>query len=146
VTSGEVTGTIYTLKAIVPPPVVTPPTPTQTPTVTTTSNNFGTTGGGNPPASSSGSVAPFSTSGSVTPAGQVLGAATFHFTIELYFGMANNDVKQLQIRLNSDDNAGLVVDGIFGNFTKAAVMKWQTLHHLTADGIVGPKTIAVLNG
>jgi peptidoglycan hydrolase-like protein with peptidoglycan-binding domain len=141
VTSGEVTGTIYTLKAIVPPPVVTPPTPTQTPTVTTTSNNFGTSGGGNPPVATSGSGS-VSTSGN----GQVLGAATFHFTIELYFGMANNDVKQLQIRLNSDDNAGLVVDGIFGNFTKAAVMKWQTLHHLTADGIVGPKTIAVLNG
>lgn len=34
----------------------------------------------------------------------------------------------------------LAIDGIFGPATKSAVQQWQTVHGLTADGIVGPNT------
>lgn len=35
-------------------------------------------------------------------------------------------------------------DGIYGNLTKEAVRAWQREHGLTADGIVGVKTLAVM--
>lgn len=36
-------------------------------------------------------------------------------------------------------------DGIFGEKTKSAVMKWQKAHGLVADGIIGSKTWASIN-
>ena len=47
--------------------------------------------------------------------------------------------KLVQTRLG-----GLVVDGIPGPKTKAALKSWQKAHGLTADGIPGPKTLAGL--
>jgi peptidoglycan hydrolase-like protein with peptidoglycan-binding domain len=32
------------------------------------------------------------------------------------------------------------VDGVFGNDTEAAVLKFQQDHNLVADGVVGPQT------
>ena len=53
-------------------------------------------------------------------------------------------VKTLQTRLNAW-GATLAVDGDFGSATLAAVKAFQTAHHLSMDGIVGPLTWAALN-
>ena len=56
------------------------------------------------------------------------------------------DVKDLQVVLNATvaDNS-LVVDGVFGNLTKEAVMALQKEYGLTANGIVGSQTWAVVD-
>ena len=56
-------------------------------------------------------------------------------------GSRGEDVKTLQTMLG-----GLVVDGIFGSKTKAAVEAFQAANGLKVDGIVGPLTWAALNG
>lgn len=53
-------------------------------------------------------------------------------------GMRGNNVKLVQQKV------GAKADGIFGPATKAAVVAFQVQHHLTPDGIVGPKTWAAL--
>ena len=63
-------------------------------------------------------------------------AAVTRPTIQL--GSRGADVKYLQKKL------GLTADGIFGNQTKKAVIKFQKAHGLTADGIVGPRTWAAI--
>ena len=50
------------------------------------------------------------------------------------------DVQDLQVMLNTVDNAKLVPDGIFGAKTKSAVMTFQRNNGLSVDGICGPKT------
>lgn len=51
-----------------------------------------------------------------------------------------DDVRQLQKLL------GLTDDGLFGPNTEKAVVKFQKDHKLEADGIVGPRTWAALQG
>jgi len=53
-------------------------------------------------------------------------------------------VKKLQARLNELTGAGLNVDGKFGAKTESAVIHFQELNNLHADGIVGPKTWTAL--
>jgi hypothetical protein len=54
--------------------------------------------------------------------------------------MKGDDVKTLQNYLNTHlYNCG-IADGIFGNLTKQAVIKFQLANQLTPDGIVGPLT------
>jgi len=48
-------------------------------------------------------------------------------------------VRSLQYLLNAR-GAKLAVDGTFGQQTKAAVIKFQRAHHLTADGVVRAAT------
>ena len=48
-------------------------------------------------------------------------------------------VRSLQYLLNAR-GAKLAVDGTFGQRTKAAVIKFQRAHHLTADGVVRAAT------
>ncbi|MEL6163928.1 MAG: peptidoglycan-binding protein [Cyanobacteria bacterium J06628_3] len=61
-------------------------------------------------------------------------------------GSTGQDVKDLQVVLNATvaDNS-LVVDGVFGNLTKEAVIAFQKENGLTIDGIVGSQTWAVVD-
>ena len=55
-------------------------------------------------------------------------------------GDNNEQIKQLQVKL------GLEPVGNFGPKTEEAVKLWQAAHNLTADGIVGDKTWAMIMG
>ena len=55
-------------------------------------------------------------------------------------GDNNEQVKQLQVKLHLDPV------GNFGPKTEEAVKLWQSTHGLTADGIVGDKTWAMIMG
>ena len=55
-------------------------------------------------------------------------------------GSRGNFVFLLQFILNNQYGANLSVDGIFGNNTRNAVLKFQQENSLSADGIVGPNT------
>ncbi|HMV65207.1 MAG TPA: peptidoglycan-binding protein [Myxococcota bacterium] len=59
-------------------------------------------------------------------------------------GSRGGQVTALQRRLN-ELGGSLVVDGDFGGRTAAAVRAFQQANRLTADGVVGPRTAAVLN-
>ena len=62
-------------------------------------------------------------------------------------GMRGPNVAKLQEQLNTVHKPYplLVVDGIFGRLTDAAVRGFQRRRNLTPDGIVGPKTQAALD-
>lgn len=49
-------------------------------------------------------------------------------------------VKNLQSDLNEVLGSLLTVDGIFGTSTQKAVIRFQTIKHLSPDGIVGDAT------
>jgi hypothetical protein len=63
-------------------------------------------------------------------------------------GCKGNDVKSLQRLLFADGysvgSAG--DDGDFGSKTESAVKNYQTDHHITSDGVVGPETFKSLWG
>jgi putative chitinase len=61
-------------------------------------------------------------------------------TATLRRGSKGDAVKQMQQKL------GIPADGDFGPGTEAAVRKWQAANGLTADGVVGAKTLAALMG
>ncbi|MEH0844224.1 peptidoglycan-binding protein [Micromonospora sp. CPCC 205711] len=58
-------------------------------------------------------------------------------------GSRGGDVRELQTLANALD-ARLSVDGAFGAATAAWVRTFQTARRLTADGVVGPRTVAAL--
>ena len=49
-------------------------------------------------------------------------------------------VKCVQQAMNDLDNAGLTVDGDYGQLTTNAVVAYQSAHKLEKDGLVGPDT------
>jgi len=53
--------------------------------------------------------------------------------------------KELQRFLNAKLNLGLVVDGIIGPKTIAVIKTWQRANGLVADGLIGPKTKTEMN-
>lgn len=58
--------------------------------------------------------------------------------------LAPTEVRALQDALNRLIGAGLVVDGVEGPLTRAAVRRFQTQNGLVADGIAGPVTRAAI--
>lgn len=59
-------------------------------------------------------------------------------------GMSGDDVRDMQILLNSLGYECGTADGIFGAKTQTAVKAFQTDHGLTADGIAGQQTLEAL--
>lgn len=57
---------------------------------------------------------------------------------------AKGDVVKLAQTLLNAHGFYLKVDGIFGMLTESAVLEYQALNNLKADGIIGPKTWAAL--
>jgi len=62
----------------------------------------------------------------------------------LRFNSMGSEVKLLQTTINTKGYK-LVVDGIFGKLTLAAVRNYQSINGLAVDGLVGPLTLAKLN-
>lgn len=60
-------------------------------------------------------------------------------------GSRGEAVKELQRFLNATMNLGLVVDGILGPKTIAVIKGWQSANGLVPDGLVGPVTKAKMN-
>lgn len=84
--------------------------------------------------------------GTPAAAGAARGDACHTWPRTLMAGMSGADVVQLQIRLGGYPGRGevLAVDGRFDTATRAAVSRFQRAYGLTADGIAGPDTFAVL--
>lgn len=61
-------------------------------------------------------------------------------------GDSGGDVERLQGLLIDQGYAPGAMDGVFGSKTEAAAKAFQAANHLTADGIVGPKTWSKLLG
>lgn len=68
-------------------------------------------------------------------------------TKDLRFGMTDPEVKILQDILKAKGfyATNLASTGYFGSVTQKAVINFQKANGLSADGVVGPKTRAVLN-
>ena len=70
----------------------------------------------------------------------------FIFNKNLYFGMRNDDVLELQKRFVKEGVATYTPTGYFGTLTLASAKAYQIKHGITpAWGYVGEKTRAVLN-
>jgi len=77
-------------------------------------------------------------------------AFAYNWTRTMRKGSSGNDVKEVQIRVagwasDSPSQKNIKIDGIYGEETKAAVIRFQKAYGLTPDGIVGPDTQAKLN-
>ncbi|MBE6810151.1 MAG: spore cortex-lytic enzyme [Ruminococcaceae bacterium] len=59
-------------------------------------------------------------------------------------GSVGDEVSEIQSRLKKWGYYDGKVDGIFGSATRNAVIKFQKNNNLTADGVVGAKTLAAL--
>ena len=84
-----------------------------------------------------------STSTTVTVAPVVEGPKTYGSRL-LALKAIGEDVEQLQVYLNTQ-SFQLVVDGVFGSQTKAALISFQKANGLSADGKFGAKSLAKLN-
>jgi uncharacterized repeat protein (TIGR02059 family) len=89
-----------------------------------------------------------------TDTSMVTSTTKFIFSKTLKYLTTDSDVKELQKFLNNHGYQ-LTTTGVgspgnettkFGSLTKKAVIKFQLANNLVGDGIVGPKTNAVLNG
>jgi peptidoglycan hydrolase-like protein with peptidoglycan-binding domain len=76
----------------------------------------------------------------------VLGATTYHFTLNLKQGSIGNEVKELQKILISKGYLKILnPTETFGPLTEKALKEYQKDNNLDSDGIVGEKTRGVLN-
>jgi Putative peptidoglycan binding domain len=62
----------------------------------------------------------------------------------LRLGDYGNAVKELQRALRSLGFTVGAIDGVFGASTERALIAFQTAHHLSPDGVLGPATRAAL--
>jgi peptidoglycan hydrolase-like protein with peptidoglycan-binding domain len=83
--------------------------------------------------------------GNLSSNGQVLGMSTIKFNRNLIQSSGGDDVTKLQNILAKLGFYTSMIDGDFGPKTKEAVKKFQAANALLSDGIVGPKTIEILN-
>jgi peptidoglycan hydrolase-like protein with peptidoglycan-binding domain len=74
------------------------------------------------------------------------GSAQLSLNRNLSYGSKGDDVKQLQQKLYDLGYLNAAPDGIFGEYTRAAVNAFQIANGLGVDGVVGPHTLAKLNG
>lgn len=72
-------------------------------------------------------------------------ADTGTFSRSLSIGMSGSDVSILQTILKEYGFYSGTIDGDFGNYTKNAVMDFQTSRGLYVDGVAGPLTFAALS-
>lgn len=88
-------------------------------------------------------------------AAAILGGGAAYYSSRNFAGVAEpvaivgtksnaKDVKLIQTKLKRWGYYSGAVDGIYGSGTKAAVKKFQKKNGLTADGIVGDKTLAAM--
>jgi peptidoglycan hydrolase-like protein with peptidoglycan-binding domain len=71
--------------------------------------------------------------------------AKYNFgTVTLKNGSKGAAVKELQRYLNDTMSLGLKLDGVLGPKTIAVIKKWQKAHGLVVDGLVGAKTKAMM--
>jgi peptidoglycan hydrolase-like protein with peptidoglycan-binding domain/ribosomal protein L6P/L9E len=89
-------------------------------------------------------AAPGKTSNPAKQGGSASGYTATNIARFLELNSAGGDVKTLQAALNAK-GYNLVEDGFFGGLTQAAVKSFQKANGLVADGVVGPKTLAVLS-
>jgi hypothetical protein len=74
-------------------------------------------------------------------------SAAFMFNTNLGFGMRNSDVRELQLRLNTEVGTTLPGTTYYGPATRAAVVAYQKMKAIApAIGYTGPLTRAALNG
>lgn len=59
-------------------------------------------------------------------------------------GSRGDEVKQIQTKLKNWGYYSGSVDGIYGEQTKQAVIKFQKKNRLTADGVAGPQTLKAM--
>lgn len=78
--------------------------------------------------------------------GEVLGASTFNFTRSLSEGDSGTDVMELQKLLKEKGFFMSEVTGYFGPVTTAALRAYQSANGLEPAGVVGPRTLKLLNG
>ena len=104
----------------------------------------GSSGGGSSRRSSSSSS---SSTGSIDSGsgGEVLGASTYRFAVELSPGMSGPDVVALQEFLKTEGFFTGEATGFYGMQTYNAVAAYQKSHGLPAAGRVGPQTLVLLN-
>lgn len=93
-----------------------------------------------------------STGFSITTGGSCVGnvvsavATSYNFGSKtLKNGSRGDAVMELQRFLNAKLNLGLVLDGMLGPKTIAVIKQWQKANGLKADGLVGAKTKAKMN-
>jgi peptidoglycan hydrolase-like protein with peptidoglycan-binding domain len=137
-----------------PSPAPTSPTPTVIPGCDNRTSGFSVTSGqscvGNivsnttPPSSPATTPPPTSGQGSSSQGGSAY--STYDFgPVTLKLGSKGNGVRELQRFLNDKLKLGLTLDGVLGPKTIAVIKKWQKAHKLTPDGLIGPKTKKLMN-